>query len=180
MRDELGSLTRLLPPPKAPKGLARSWSEVERELGTKLPSDYKEFVHLYGSGTISGGLTIWNFLNSTSFPSPVNEYLIGDNSVIQLYKLMESQGTELPYKLYPQPGGLLPFATHLDVHHLNWLMSGDPEKWDVIYWFSDGLEFIHFAEVSFVTFLLRCIEGQNTGNQAPKLRPPHEFKPSVK
>jgi len=35
--------------------------------------------------------------------------------------------------------GLMPFGALADVYHLNWLTEGDKsDKWDVVYWFSDG------------------------------------------
>src|SRR5262249_40247229 len=133
----------LLPTPASPVGLVRPWQEVEQQLGVLLPTDYKQFIDLYGSGVVCGSVTVWNFRDTSLFKKPLQDGLCGKGSVIRLY---ERAGLEArchwPYPTYPEPGGLLPFATVLDIHNLNWLTTGAPDQWEVVYWFFDGLEFI--------------------------------------
>jgi hypothetical protein len=64
MFPDLTTIARLLPPPRSPRGLDRSWNAVESELGLELPQDYKAFIDLSGSGQISsaeGWVLVWNF-----------------------------------------------------------------------------------------------------------------------
>jgi hypothetical protein len=58
----LERLRRLLPPPAHPVEAGRpdGWAEVEAALGTGLPSDFKAFTELYGSGTIDDFLYLFN------------------------------------------------------------------------------------------------------------------------
>jgi hypothetical protein len=45
-------LIELLPPPEIPVEASGNWANVERQLGTTLPSDYKWFIETYGTGGI--------------------------------------------------------------------------------------------------------------------------------
>src|SRR5437879_782091 len=53
MSPALGKLVEIQPPPELPVGTARweDWPGVETKLGLELPTDYKEYVILYGAGT---------------------------------------------------------------------------------------------------------------------------------
>lgn len=177
MNRELGLITKVLPKPKKPIGLERSWKDVEQELGLQLPTDYKQFVDLYGSGLICDSVSIWNLRDKVIFNKPLPDILSGKGSVIAIYEYVRSQGYDWSYKMFPQPGGLLPFAAINDVHNLNWLTVGLPDKWDVVYWFSDGLEFIHLKGDTFSRFLMKVLRKQEAESVLPSFEPPFTFKP---
>lgn len=40
----------------------------------------------------------------------------------------------VPYPVFPEPGGLLPFGSFGDVDVLNWLTVGEPEAWPFVYY----------------------------------------------
>ena len=101
-------------------GLDPRWDAVEQELGSFLPADYKAFIDHYGSGLVCGMIAVWNLRDKTCFPAPVKEYLLGESSVIASFK----QSTVTPAESwFPEPDGLLPFCTVIDVHHV---MCGGP------------------------------------------------------
>jgi hypothetical protein len=52
MHPAVEELRRLVPPPETPNGADGDWGACERDLGLRLPADYKEFISTYGSGTL--------------------------------------------------------------------------------------------------------------------------------
>jgi hypothetical protein len=120
---------------------------------------------------------VWNMRDKHIFSKPLTETLTGDGGVIQSYERIRSLGDPWPHTMYPQPGGLLPFATVHDVHHLNWLTNGLPDKWDVVYWYFDGLEFIHLTGDSFLLFLLKVLRRRYKRKELPQFNSKCEFVP---
>jgi hypothetical protein len=102
----LQELLRVLQAPAEPAepALAEDLDEAERQLGIRLPADYREFAALFGSGSIGGFLHIRN-------PSSRNEYIrlvdAHEAQVGVLHELRDSGAEELPYPIHPEPGGLI-------------------------------------------------------------------------
>jgi hypothetical protein len=172
MRAGLKTIAKLLPPPTSPHGLDRTWAAVEREIGVALPDDYKAFIDLYGTGQVSsaeGWTVIWNFRDVSLFGPSLREVLNGTQSVPTFYRQVVNKSEwPGPYLIYPEPGGLL--------HNLNWLMTGQPNRWDVVYYFSDGQEFTRLKGDTFGRCLLKMLRNEYTGLQRPSsLEPPFEF-----
>jgi uncharacterized protein (TIGR02996 family) len=146
--DPIDELRRVLPPPKRPLNAVGNWAEVEQELGLRLPSDYKAFLSSYGSGT-AGCIEIVSPLGLTQ---DVREWwanwsgLIGD--------LAEYE--EVPYPVFPEPGGLLPFGTLGDVDLLTWRTIGDPERWPFVYHDREQ-GFFEIKGLSAVEFILEAV-----------------------
>lgn len=178
MGDDLSVIIGLVAPPRAPVGLDRSWDDVEHELGVSLPADYMEFIDTYGSGVVADSLSIWNFRDRVLFNRPLGETLLGKGGVIPLYRHVASMGNDVPFALYPEPGGLLPFGACNEVHNLNWETTGEPDSWSIVYWYSDGLEFLRLDGDGFSRFLRRVIRREHSRYELPKLDPPWAFKPA--
>ena len=180
MRVLLRSIAKLVPPPSSPRGLDRSWKAVERELGIVLPGDYKDFIDAYGTGQISGAAgwaVIWNFREAAPAGRSLRDILCGHDSVISCYERLERESDyPCPYPTFPRPGGLLPFGSVVDVQNLNWLTKGAPDRWEVVYWHFDGLEFIHLKGDRFARCLLKALRQEYKGLGRPSsLRPPFRF-----
>jgi hypothetical protein len=63
---------------------------------------------------------------------------------------------EIPYPVFPEPGGLLPFGTLGDVDNLNWLAVGEPDRWPFVYY--DREEgFFEINGLSAVEFVLEAV-----------------------
>lgn len=172
MSSSLNEIEKLVKPPAKPVGLDRPWDAVEQELGSFLPADYKAFIDHYGSGLVCGMIAVWNLRDKTCFPAPVKDYLLGESSVIASFK----QSTVTPSESwFPEPDGLLPFCTVIDVHHVMWRTKGKSDEWRCVFWFSDGDEFIDLEEDSFSDFLLKVLTKHYEIKQIPTLEAPYTF-----
>jgi len=61
-------LAKLISPPSSPNEAPQQneWPQIETQLGTSLPADYKDLISLYGTGKIDNFFGIFN-------PSSQNE-----------------------------------------------------------------------------------------------------------
>ena len=62
------------------------WKVIEKQIGTKLPRDYKKFIEIYGTGWISNFLWIFNPFSINKYLNMINrfnyyKYLTSINSV---------------------------------------------------------------------------------------------------
>jgi hypothetical protein len=113
------------------QGTDLQWQATERFLGTPLPSDYKQFISIYGSGAIDGFLTIFN---GCSNPARDHDCLPGDayRRVTHVYRrLRQENPKEWNWVLFPEPGGLLPWGDTDWQAPLFWVTEGDPDLWTV-------------------------------------------------
>jgi hypothetical protein len=127
----MASLERLLsvlPPPAHPAEVSRrdDWKAVEAEMGTTLPDDHKEFIGTYGTGRIDGFLWVFNPFSENE---NLNLITAGKVRLDALRELRDEFGEEVPYKLFPEDGGLLPFAATDNGDVLYWKTSGSPDDW---------------------------------------------------
>ncbi len=125
--NPLDELLEVLPPPKRPLHNHGDWGAVEAAIGLNLPSDYKAFIAAYGRGTINNCLEIES---PFGLKDDVRKWWGNFAAFYDCVAKYES----LPYPIYPQPGGLLPFGTLGDVDLLNWLTTGEPEQWPFVYY----------------------------------------------
>jgi uncharacterized protein (TIGR02996 family) len=124
--DPLDELRSVLPPPRRSYQAVGDWAAVEAALGTRLPADYKVFIAVYGSGVINGCLEIYSPLGREA---DIRRWWANWAAVYHSI----AEYVEVPYPIFPQPGGLLPFATLGDVDTLNWLTAGEPDCWPFVY-----------------------------------------------
>ncbi len=100
------------------------WAAIEEKLGLQLPADYKTFIGIYGTGHIGDFIILYNPFSTYK---PANlfhyiEYILWAESQLKPFSPLE-----LP--LYPEPGGLLPFAKTYDGDCLFWQTQGEPDEW---------------------------------------------------
>jgi hypothetical protein len=100
------------------------WSAVEEKLGLQLPTDYKVFIGIYGTGFIGDFIILYN---PFSTDKPVNLFYEMERVIKGERQLRLSSRIELP--LYPEPGGLLPFARTFGGDNLFWQTQGKPDGW---------------------------------------------------
>jgi hypothetical protein len=143
----LDELLTVLPPPRRPLHNRGDWATVEAALGLRLPPDYKAFIAAYGRGTINNCLEIES-------PFGVKEDVRKWWVNFAAYFDTVAEYEPLPYPIYPQTGGLLPFGTLGDVHILNWRTDGEPEQWPFVYYTREN----GFFEVKGLTALEFVLE----------------------
>jgi hypothetical protein len=121
-----------LPPPEHPLESSGSegWVQVETRLGTALPSDYREFIPLYGTGYIN---TVLFVLNPFSDRRTFDLIRIAGETLRTLRNIRAEWSVQfpdmVPYGLYPEPGGILPWGEDTKGVTLFWLTKGGPDEW---------------------------------------------------
>src|SRR5580765_8071790 len=72
-------LIAVQPPPFNPLGArgATNWTSIESKVGTRLPTDYKEYVGVFGAGAWAEFLCVLTPLYRGSHPESVDLFTIG-------------------------------------------------------------------------------------------------------
>tara|TARA_R110002167_G_scaffold342940_1_gene551806 strand:- start:2041 stop:2580 length:540 start_codon:yes stop_codon:yes gene_type:complete len=155
MDPDLKLLTELVPPPDAPVCTDSDWQEVEKNLGVELPGDYKDFVSIYGSGSLQSFIHIVNYSDSRLSSAELISVIFS-----QLESYQEAGKCE-EFKAFPAEGGLLPFASTDDGNYLFWKTEGKPPQWAVAaYDFTSGT-IVHIPGLGMVNCLLRLVQKDN-------------------
>jgi hypothetical protein len=125
-------LEAIVPPPHIPREVptAAEWAEYENKLGSALPSDYRAFLNRYGTGGFDA--FIWIFS-----PKAKDKYfnLFGQGlAMLAGVKELRDQfgGDAVPYRLFPELGGLLPFGYTANGDLLFWKTIGSPDRWTIV------------------------------------------------
>ena len=118
----IANLMKVVPPPAEPFWAYKGpWAAIEGELGTALPQDYKDYVAVYGSGDFMRHLTVF-------LPKSWSANLrLGAQVKLfpwKFYDVSKDVVGNLPYPLWPEPGGLMVFGGTSGGDHLFWLMRG--------------------------------------------------------
>jgi hypothetical protein len=138
--DAFSRLIEMVPPPEHPydAGNEEYLASAEVVLGLKLPANFKTLILTYGTGCWQG---FWYILN----PNTSNEYLnlIAQSqsllpkgwSTLDAERIIRNQEQErYPHPIYPEPGGILPWATTDNGGRFFWLTIGEPDHWSTIYY----------------------------------------------
>jgi hypothetical protein len=128
---EFENLTNILPPPVEifNSGTEKEWKYFEDRLGTSLPIDYKEFVNSYGSGAIDNFLWVLNpFIQNENLNLFLKTKVICEAYVQSKRKFPH----EFLYDVYPEVGGLLPWALTDNGDVLYWITKGEHESWQIV------------------------------------------------
>ncbi|MBS0262252.1 MAG: SMI1/KNR4 family protein [Planctomycetes bacterium] len=156
----LTELMKLVPPPDDPVdvGDARAWAKIQTKLGLQFPADFRAYCDAYGSGAIfdPGRLSI-------TIHSPLCEiYDKAFESHCSVFREMkEFEGDEfVPYEIYPQSPGLLPWASDDNGNSVLWLTSGAPKDWTTVFNPRGGYkEWYEYSE-PMTGFLVKAIRHQ--------------------
>jgi hypothetical protein len=110
-------------------GQPDSWAEVEAALGTGLPSDFKSFTELYGSGNVDDFLYLFN-----PFTAGQDGNLLAEKDrVLESYRQTRVRFPErLPLPAFPNPGGVLPLGRTDNGDELYWVTTGPPDGWPLV------------------------------------------------
>ncbi|WP_165985309.1 hypothetical protein [Streptomyces sp. YIM 98790] len=124
----MAALRVLVPPPDRAEPGNLGWEWLAGELGTRLPREYAELMRVYGAGVWAEWLR---------FRPPLDG---GEAGLVALARaearacreLRAEFPEEYPLPVWPEPGGLLPFADSVDGDVLGWLTGGEPDTWPLV------------------------------------------------
>jgi hypothetical protein len=125
------SFTNILTPPEKPVDIPTEsdWRAVEGALGFALPQDYKDFVDIYGSGSVDGFLWV---LNPFSRNPNLNLFDQAKSRLNAQRGFSKDFGGKAPYPLHPDANGLFPWAVTDNGDVFYWLCKGLPSAWRVV------------------------------------------------
>jgi hypothetical protein len=125
-------LERIVPPPQTPLEVptATEWAAYEEKLGVALPAGYRALLNRYG--TCGFDEFIWIFS-----PKAKNKYfnLFGQglDMLAGVKEIRDQWGSDaVPYRLFPELGGLLPFGYTANGDLLFWKTLGSAERWTIV------------------------------------------------
>lgn len=112
----------------------RDWETVEHEIGTRLPGDYKELLSRFPSGTFRDAITVVNPIDErTDFAKFLRDDIRDMLEILGDEGLEYLEGTD--YRVFPEPGGLLPWGQDGQGGIFCWLTgSAGPDRWRVAYY----------------------------------------------
>ena len=159
MSDVTAKLFDLVPPPKEPveAPTAKDWSRTEKYLGPKLPSDFKEFVGRYGSGTLAGLYSIFNPCASDKSVNLIERFNEGGAN----YDERHAESPErFPYGWFPEKPGLIPWGGDTNGNAYFWLVKAKakPDSWTVVC--DEAGEELVEHPLTFSEFLLAMLENR--------------------
>jgi hypothetical protein len=149
-------------PPYYPfeSGRDEDWSKIELELGTALPDDFKKFITLFGTGQLGSFIYVLNPFAANEF---VNLFKQIQESLDANKEIRKDFPEAVPFSLYPEQNGILPWAFTDNGDVLCWLTKGQPDEWIVVVQESRLAEWEQFSE-SMSGFLTKLFRGELSSN----------------
>ena len=126
----IARLKRLVPPPAQPVGVGSldEWWLVEQRLGVALPTDYRDFIFAYGTGLFARFFRVYSpfAAGSMSLYSSVQDTCEWRRNTKREFP------DRVPYPIYPESPGILPWGNDENGHDYYWFMEGGPDDWIVL------------------------------------------------
>ncbi|MER6997067.1 SMI1/KNR4 family protein [Streptomyces sp. NPDC000410] len=151
-RADVDALLRILPNDHGADEHV-DWTAVEAHLGTSLPCDYREFMAVYGGGSIDD-LGIMP-------PLPSGKGWAGSISghTEDLRDRWDRDGGVPGHPL--SADHVLPWGSGCNANELGWLMTGpDPDEWPVVVWRRHGSPHWALFECGMAEFLRRLMTAE--------------------
>jgi hypothetical protein len=124
----------VIPPPARPfEAYAGPWEPIEAELGTPLPQEYKDIVRVYGSGQFLEFFGLY-------MPKSRDRWVRLATAVPSACSAFEDD-KDLPFALWPAPGGLVPIGQTDNGDYLFLRPSDSLTSWEVVVWDRGDLDF---------------------------------------
>ena len=176
MNDAVRELTHLLPQP-ATAAPPKDWAAVARQLGTDLPTDYKDFIATHGGGYVDNYLWILE-------PGCANDnYDLVDNDEerTEAFEYLWDGDEGKPRGMEEEGARLIPWASTDNGEFLYWLTrpGQDPDTWTVMVNEARGSDWEHF-DTGFAPFLLAVLNATlHSGILSDRFpTTPHGFRPA--
>ncbi|MEN8653703.1 hypothetical protein ABCR94_24630 [Streptomyces sp. 21So2-11] len=141
-----------------PKSVPIAWEAMERELGTQLPSDYKQLCVFFGCGEFSDFLHVLSVDQSQVFDlitrwrgflDDALEFGVSDDEVDPIFD---------PYRIYePGKGGLIPWGSSRSADEFYWLVEPETAgEWPILARVADSTNWRRF-DISVPEFAFRVL-----------------------
>jgi len=160
-------LEAIVPPPAAPHEVpsAEEWAAYEEQLGAALPTDYRALITRYG--TCGFDQFIWIFS-----PKAANQYfnLFGQGfAMLRGTREIRDQfgGEAVPYRLFPELGGLLTLGYTANGDMLFWKTLGSADRWTIVVNGTRSDDYEEFR-MNLVTFLAEVLSGRIRARRFPE------------
>jgi hypothetical protein len=170
MAHTLDQLVRIMPPPETLLAPGGDWLAVTSAVGTALPADYMAFIERYGTGRVSGFLWVHN-----PFEENVHLNLLSQHRITLEAdrEVRESFPDLVPEPLFPETGGLFPWAVTDNGDRLYWRTKGVPDAWSVVVWESRGPDYESYS-LSMAGLLYAWLRGEIN----VPMFPPEDWEPA--
>lgn len=179
MKD-IKELCSVLRPPVVPQyGQGKlDWNYIENIMGTELPSDYKEFISVYGTGAIDNFIWVHDPLED------VEEYFNTINMKLWAYSETKRDYPEYYcHDVFPEKGGLLPVAVTDNGDEIYWITHGKPDFWSIVVYESRSEEHFEYngSLIDFlydlVTMKIKCsVFPEDFPSRVPVFSTPDEYR----
>jgi hypothetical protein len=134
------------------RGFAQPWAEIQAELGTELPGDYKELCEAFGVGEFSQMVLVLCAAES------------GVGDLLRVWRVLlenddSSDGPFLPYRIHTPgtTGGLIPWGTSRAGDKFFWQVTdGTTDTWPVLAKMEDAEDWDRY-EMTATEFLYRIL-----------------------
>jgi hypothetical protein len=153
-------LVAFISPPDAPVDGVGDWSIPERKLGTALPSDFKELICRYGTGSFYRDLDVANPLMPWG----------REKIQVDLERCHGVQEYCEKMILHPNKPGLLPWGTDANGHFYCWWTEGVPDNWPIVQLFHGYENEIDVVPGPITSFLVKFMS-----NEYPNMLGGNEF-----
>jgi len=166
----ISQLKKILPPPESPTEVPTrpAWKKIEKEVGVRLPNDYKEYVQAYGTGTICEFLIISNPFSSQEGFALISTLELAIQTLSQLKK---TEGDDqVPFDIHPTRPGLLAFGGDENGNGLYWLTDGEPDSWPCVIGQGRGKKWEQY-DITMAEFLCQVISKEIRSAIWPKTFP---------
>lgn len=138
MNQNIRKLMDLMPPHEG-AGDAIDWHRTREVWGCDFPSDFRDFMTVYGSGTIEDGLAISRQNEGAPGDGPYDVWFVPSPDWLE--------DVSAPYPAWPTEGSLICWGEDANQNLMCWSTRGsDPDKWPVAVWDSGGLDGEAFIE----------------------------------
>ncbi len=128
-RHWIEELKSILPPPaSAPECDEGQLRRNQKALRVKFPDDYIEFGRIYGNSAIRCGYD-WYVVSPFS-PMFLEIAMRHARNQMEYKASQEVEG--MPFGIFPELGGILPFATTGGGDWVGWITDGAPNEWTVV------------------------------------------------
>jgi len=128
----VAELMAVVSPPARPRdvGDLAAWHDAEARIGTRLPSDFRDFVVRYGTGVFNDPGRLCVFPRNPLAPGFDARFRSECDWVRDMKESAERD--EFPYEVFPRTPGLVLWADDDNGCMFFWLTEGDPDNWPVL------------------------------------------------